>query len=279
MSKIKPFLFLLLLIGGIKVIFIFVRETDILQSSAVTGNIAFNDTSNIQIIEQKRLPDTSVSVSYLLGRYDPKIDISFIEVSTNYALRKGIYLHKDVYHAFLEMSEKARKEKVKLVIISGIRTFKDQKRIWEYKWSGKRLVQGVNLSTAFPDTVDRINEILKYTAMPGTSRHHWGTDIDINSVSNSYFKSSKGINEYNWLNDHAADFGFYQVYIPKGETRPYGYEEEPWHWTYLPVSKNYVNSYKNKVSYDDITGFSGAETAEEIEVIKFYVMGINPVCL
>ena len=29
--------------------------------------------------------------------------------------------------------------------------------------------------------------------MPGTSRHHWGTDIDFNSVDPAYFKTATGI--------------------------------------------------------------------------------------
>ena len=28
--------------------------------------------------------------------------------------------------------------------------------------------------------------------MPSTSRHHWGTDLDLNNLNNSYFTSGKG---------------------------------------------------------------------------------------
>ena len=28
--------------------------------------------------------------------------------------------------------------------------------------------------------IDAINEIIRFSTIPGTSRHHWGTDIDIN---------------------------------------------------------------------------------------------------
>ena len=48
--------------------------------------------------------------------------------------------------------------------------------------------------------------------MPSTSRHHWGTDIDLNSLNNSYFSSGKGLKEYDWLTTNANHYGFYQVY-------------------------------------------------------------------
>lgn len=114
--------------------------------------------------------------------------------------------------------------------------------------------------------------------MPGTSRHHWGTDIDINSVNNSYFNSSKGIKVYNWLVDNAANYGFCQTYTPKGESRENGYEEEKWHWSYMPLAKDYMELFKNEVTYSDLKGFAGDETAEKLKVIENYVMSINKDC-
>ncbi|MFM9004881.1 MAG: D-alanyl-D-alanine carboxypeptidase family protein [Flavobacteriales bacterium] len=43
---------------------------------------------------------------------------------------------------------------------------------------------------------------MKFSSMPGTSRHHWGTDIDLNSVEPSYFLSGKGLLIYQWLSAH-----------------------------------------------------------------------------
>ncbi|NJK84501.1 MAG: M15 family metallopeptidase [Saprospiraceae bacterium] len=43
-----------------------------------------------------------------------------------------------------------------------------------------------------PNPQERALKILKYSSMPGTSRHHWGTDIDLNSFSNSYFEQGEG---------------------------------------------------------------------------------------
>ena len=110
--------------------------------------------------------------------------------------------------------------------------------------------------------------------MPSTSRHHWGTDLDINSLSNSYFTEGKGKKEYNWLQKNASKFGFYQVYTSKENGRK-GYNEEKWHWTYLPLSSKYLNYYNAHISLNDISGFKGSEFAKELNIIKNYVNGIN----
>ena len=44
--------------------------------------------------------------------------------------------------------------------------------------------------------------------MPGTSRHHWGTEIDIHSYNNESFEQGPGKAIYDWLTLHAADYGF-----------------------------------------------------------------------
>ena len=61
--------------------------------------------------------------------------------------------------------------------------------------------------------------------------------------------------------------------------RTTGYEEEKWHWSYLPVAGWYLKQYPIDVGYDHITGFLGSEAAPGIDVIKNYVQGINPECV
>ena len=64
----------------------------------------------------------------------------------------------------------------------------------------------------------------------------------------------------------------------KGEERPHGYEEEQWHWSHLPVASEMLREYHATVSYDDISGFLGAETARELFVIEHYVLGVSAAC-
>ncbi len=163
-----------------------------------------------------------------------------------YADRGGLYLLNEVYDAFVRMHEAARKDGIRLVIVSATRNFNAQKRIWERKWTGIRRVDGQDLAQTVPDPIDRARIILRYSAMPGTSRHHWGTDIDINSVENAYFESPEGRKVYAWLAANARDFGFCQPYTAKGNDRPRGYEEEPWHWSYCPIARHYLQQYVQK---------------------------------
>jgi D-alanyl-D-alanine carboxypeptidase len=219
-----------------------------------------------------------IDKSRLLGQFNPASTRGFVEATAPYANRDGLYLLKDVYDAFTQMQRAAKADGISLVIISATRNFDDQKRIWQRKWTGERLVGNKNLAQTVSDPGERARVILKYSSMPGTSRHHWGTDIDINSVDIATFQSGRGLNTYAWLVDHAGDFGFVQTYTPKGKDRPHGYEEEPWHWSYNPIAKVYTRQYLEKVSYDDITGFKGSETASQVDVIKHYILGINRDC-
>jgi zinc D-Ala-D-Ala carboxypeptidase len=222
--------------------------------------------------------DTVLDVNYLEGRFNPAKEISFTEVDLKYGSREGLYVREETYGAFIKMYEAALKDGVKLMIISATRNFDYQKGIWEAKWTGKRLVDGKNLATAITDPVERARIILKYSSMPGTSRHHWGTDVDLNSMDPKYFDTDAGKKIYNWLLTNASKYYFCQPYTSKDAKRPKGYEEEKWHWSYMPIAKQCLAAYKLKVAYADLKGFSGSETAEKLKVIGDYVMGINGDC-
>lgn len=215
-----------------------------------------------------------VDKNYLLGKFDPATHPQFIKLSDEHTRgsARGAYLRKETYEAFVKMSEAALKDSVKLVIISATRNFDSQKRIWENKWNGKVQVEGKDLTTVH-DPKERARLILLYSSMPSTSRHHWGTDMDLNNLNNKFFDSGEGLNIYTWLKAHGAEYGFCQPYTTKEGGRT-GYEEERWHWSYLPLSGEFLNQYKKEVTYKDITGFEGSEVAKPMGVIKNYVEGV-----
>ena len=201
--------------------------------------------------------------SFILGKFDYKKDTSFINVAAKHS-SKSIFLKKETYKAFVKMYNAAKTANIFLKIISGTRNFYEQKSIWNRKWT--------KYSKLTP--LKRIEKILEFSAMPSTSRHHWGTDIDLNNLNNNYFDKGKGKKEYNWLINNAASFGFYQVYTLKNSERT-GYNLEKWHWSYLPLASKYLNYYNENINYNDITGFKGAKLADSISVIKLYVNGIH----
>jgi D-alanyl-D-alanine carboxypeptidase len=218
------------------------------------------------------------SVDYLMGKFNPNTHPDFTAIAKKHASKGGMRLRKDTYEAFSRMYDAAAKDGVRLKIISATRPFTHQKSIWEAKWYGKRKVNGQFLSANARDPEERARLILMYSSMPGTSRHHWGTDIDLNDLNNPYFEKGTGKKIYDWLVNNASEYGFCQVYSPQDESRPYGYLEEKWHWSYLPVARRLTNLYKEKLTDSDITGFEGSETAQSIGMIEKYVLGINPDC-
>jgi D-alanyl-D-alanine carboxypeptidase len=225
-------------------------------------------------------PTTShVALKYLIGNIDPATDPMFARIPDKYIGGSRVWGHKDAVAAFVRMAEDAASNGYKLKILSSFRSFTDQKKIWEDKWTGKTLVGGKKLNVSLPDPTARALKILEFSSMPGTSRHHWGTDFDINALDNKYFTTREGKRVYDWLIGHAANYGFCQVYTKKGEEtgRTTGYEEK-WHWSYRPVADWYLKQYPIDVGYERLTGFEGAATAKDIDVIANYVQGIDPEC-
>lgn len=221
-----------------------------------------------------------IPLNRLIGNVDPAKDPSFAKIPEKYIGGQRVWGQKDAVEAFSRMAEAASVNGYDLKIVSAFRSFDDQKRIWEDKWTGKTLVEKGKLPNTVPDPNKRAKKILEYSSMPGTSRHHWGTDFDLNSLDNKYFNTKDGKRIYDWLVQHAEEFGFCQPYSAKGAGgRPSGYEEEKWHWSYKPVASWYLKQYPEDVGYERLKGFLGSETAKGIDVIPNYVQGINPDCL
>ncbi len=217
---------------------------------------------------------------YLMGKFDPSTREDFAPVPEAYNVGGyKMYLRKETLDAFSKMREKALKDGINLSIASATRNFEYQKNLWNNKWSGYTLVEGKNLSKSISDELERFKKILEYSASPGTSRHHWGTDIDINNANLEYFNTKVGKNVYTWLTENASSFGFCQTYNQKNIDRPNGYNEEKWHWSYLPLSKDFTQKYKNLIKEEDINGFQGDIQALKLNLINDYVLGINPKCL
>ena len=239
------------------------------------------DTPVIVEIPKDTLPVEEIkkeefSVDYIMGHFNPATHPDFEVVDIKYADREGLYLRKDTYAAFKEMYNHALADGIRLQIRSATRNFNYQKGIWEDKWTGAKLLEGgENLAETTPDPKERAKKILRYSSMPGTSRHHWGTDLDFNSFENSWFEKGEGLDIYNWLKEHGPEHGFCQPYTAE---RPYGYWEERWHWSYMPVSRTLTALAEKELKNEMIKGFMGSESAVLIDVVKHYVLGINQEC-
>jgi len=208
--------------------------------------------------------------NFFMGKTNYAQDPRFVKLPAHQtaSAERNYYLLKEVADSLSNMIAAAKKEGVMLKVISASRNFTDQKAIWERKYEARK--------SKFKTEAELAADILKYSSMPGTSRHHWGTDFDLNSLEPAYFLSGKGAKEYAWLQAHAAQFGFCQVYNQRANRT--GYNDEPWHWSFMPLSSQFLQMYVTTVSYQDLVGFKGSNAAIEIEVIKNFVQGISSSC-
>ena len=270
--RLSPFLFLLLAI----------MISNCQPATEAQAQETAETPIEMVIEEVDTFPTLVFSLDYLRGRFDPAQHEDFTKVDPSMTDGDGTYyLRKDAYAAFTAMHNAAAKDSIRLEIVSATRNFDRQKSIWEAKWSGARLLEGREKAPdVYPDPKDRALAILRWSSMPGTSRHHWGTDIDINQLNNTYFASGKGLQEYEWLTTHAHEYGFCQPYSPKGEgLRPYGYNEEKWHWSYEPVARQLTQLAATQLHDNQIDGFKGAEAATQIGIVAKYVLGVSEDCL
>jgi len=228
----------------------------------------------------RHIPEESLSrAGFLLGRFDPLEHPGFVFIDQKYADKDSMTLQREAYEAFLQMAAAGEAAGHSFCILSATRNFDYQKYLWENKWYGLFPVNGnIDACTAYPDELQRAKKILEYSAMPGTSRHHWGTDIDINELENEYFESGEGLQWYEWMRENAAKYGFYQPYTAYSDSRPFGYKEEKWHWTYLPLARRYTREIREIITDDMIDGFAGSEYSDRLHLVDRYILGIDPVC-
>lgn len=235
-------------------------------------------SDNFNTIQDSKTQFDTIDKDIITGKVNP-LSTTLLEVIPDNLRDKTIrYANKEVIKALQKMAEAAEKDGVKIIVISAFRSFEDQKKIWENKWNGRVVLSDGTLATSIKNPVDRAKKILQYSSMPGTSRHHWGTDLDFNNLSNTYFEHGQGKTTYEWLTKNADKYGFCQPYTQKNEERLSGYEEEKWHWTYVPIASKYTEYAKKHLKNEDFKGFDGANTAVDIDVLQKYILGIHPKC-
>lgn len=221
------------------------------------------------------------AMNYLTGRFNPRSSPLFVRLSDMGIPVDGKehYLRKEAAESLSHLIKDFKKDnpQAPVWVASSTRTFYDQKAIWEAKWNGERLVDAKKLNEHEKDPMKRALIILKFSSMPGSSRHHWGTDLDFNVLTNSYYETGEGKTFYLWMCANASRFGFHQPYT---KNRTKGYEEEKWHWSYTPLSKIFLKDWNELSALMDFSegkdSFAGAKTAWKLAYE--YVNGINEEC-
>jgi len=183
-----------------------------------------------------------------------KIDTERLTGSTQGHLVKWseVLVHGAVVEPLNQLCQQASQRGFDLRLCSSFRSFDRQLKIWNDKISGLRPVyddSGTRLDLTQLTEWQQIQAVMRWSALPGASRHHWGTDFDIYdaaAVDASYQiqlvpEEVEGSGVFapfhDWLDSSvlaAADF-----------YRPYakdlgGIAPERWHISYRPVAENYA---------------------------------------
>ncbi|MBS0376699.1 MAG: M15 family metallopeptidase [Proteobacteria bacterium] len=150
--------------------------------------------------------------------------------------------------ALLRMRAAAARAGIDLMPCSSFRDFDTQVRIWNEKWTGRRTVldrQSRPLDPARLAPARRVAAILVWSAPPGASRHHWGSDLDVYDraalppgaplalVPEEYGPAGPFARLTAWLDEHLERFGFYRPYA----TDRGGVQPEPWHLSHVASAR------------------------------------------
>ena len=160
------------------------------------------------------------------------------------------FLQPPVVEAFQGLQQAAKKAGFNLQPASSFRDFTRQKWIWDNKFNGIRKVhndQGENINLSLLNEWQKCLAILRWSALPGASRHHWGTEIDVfdpdllpkgqslqlepqEYQQNGYFAPL-----VEFLQQHLSDFDFYLPFLELPQDKKVGVE--PWHISYRPIAE------------------------------------------
>jgi LAS superfamily LD-carboxypeptidase LdcB len=183
-------------------------------------------------------------------------------------------LHAAAVGPFLAMREAAARAGFDLIPVSSFRDFERQRTIWNAKYRGERAAldpRGRAVKMHALDPGRRVETILLWSALPGASRHHWGSDVDVadGKVIASGYKLRLEVDEYRrggpfaalstWLGENMRRYGFYRPYTRRG----CGVQPEPWHLSYAPVARGATRRVTTRLLQDAIAG-AGVEGEAEI---------------
>jgi LAS superfamily LD-carboxypeptidase LdcB len=200
-------------------------------------------------------------------------------------------LHYEAVASFLAMTDAARSAGIELQARSGYRDFNTQLTIWNRKWRGERPLldrQSRPLERAAIADADMVDVILTWSSIPGGSRHHWGSDVDVvdaaaipadykvQLTSAEYAREGVFAKLNAWLDANLSRFGFFRPYrTDRGGVCP-----EPWHISYAPVAEAALESLSLSV-LRRVLSESNVEGKQHLldrlpEIYTRYLLNIDP---
>jgi LAS superfamily LD-carboxypeptidase LdcB len=200
-------------------------------------------------------------------------------------------VHPRALDAFLAMKADAAAEGIDVAITSGFRDFEAQERIWNLKWSGQRILYDAQGNARNHDALgprELLDAILVWSALPGASRHHWGSEIDVvdrAAMPEGYRvqllpseAAPGGVFHalHVWLDAHMQRYGFFRPY----RTFRGGVHPEAWHLSFAEVSLPALRALTPEIVAAAVSSSAilGKETvlAQIDELHARYVANIDP---
>lgn len=187
----------------------------------------------------------SVSLDFLTGKTTDQL-VAFQD--------EKFLVHKEMHESITKMFSSAKEAGFELALSSSFRSFEMQKTIWNAKVQGLRPVLDsnsipVDISTKTKEEL--LFLIMRWSAIPGGSRHHWGTDIDvfdqmkkpadykIQLIPEEYSEGGLFYESTLWLNENMEEFGFFRPYYKDCG----GIAPEPWHLSFKPLSERFLHQF------------------------------------
>lgn len=152
------------------------------------------------------------------------------KINENYSTRE-LYLSKEAKNAWEKLAQEMKKKGLSVYAISAYRSYEYQDNLY------KKYVK-----------LEGIEKADTYSARPGYSEHQTGLALDISNGIESYENFHK-TNEYEWIKEHAYEYGFIERY-PKGKEDITGYQYEPWHYRYVGLKLAY-HLYHQKITLEE----------------------------
>lgn len=166
----------------------------------------------------------------------------------------------DTAAAFLAMRDLARAHGIDLVAYSSFRDFNAQVRIWNNKFAGRQALYDLNEKPRDYNAlseVERVRAILNWSGLPGASRRHWGTDIDV--IDRTAMPAGSPLllpsevapggvfaHLHRWLDEHMENFGFFRPY----QFAAGGMYPERWHLSFAEQSMQAIMGMSHELVHD-----------------------------
>lgn len=199
------------------------------------------------------------TLNQVSGMVSPQKDARLVRIPSKYT-NKTEYIQKNVLPDLEGMILAARKDGVNLRVVSAFRSYHHQKNLWQRKW---RRTSGNDKA--------RLQAVLRYSSPPAFSRHHWGSDVDLNSLKLTYWASAGGKKTQRWLQKNARKFGFCQVYSQRCKS---GHREEKWHWSHVRSARPYYQVRAKNIKRVKHINLSGSRALTP-ELLKTYLSSIQ----